>query len=397
MYRGGELPLKILISGSGIAGLTLANCLLSYGYQPVVIEKASSFRSIGSVISLRGDALFVLSKLGLLEQVKKCGVVVETRRFVQADGNELRNIDFRKFHIQQGGSIGIHRFSLHNILYDAIKNQIDVRFNTTIQSLTQNEESVRVCFQDGKEESFDYVFGADGIHSQTRNLVMGNQFEEQLDVGFSVFTIPKPDLLIKNLDTNQTLESLMPGYYVQCGMDADYAWGMFIYKQKHREQLKDVNNKEFLLALCKDITWGVRGIIEQIDHPSTIFQDTMTLIKLSKWSEGRIVLVGDAAHAMTFMSGTGSGKSMLGAYHLVEELMNCSTHHEAFKNYESYLKQAVQKTQKKSIKAAHFSSSDNQIMVYFKKALLKYFPTFLMNAVLKNLFIVKPQNTANTL
>ncbi|WP_276131456.1 FAD-dependent monooxygenase [Brevibacillus laterosporus] len=43
MYIGGELSLKILISGSGIAGLTLANCLLSYGYQPVVIEKASSF------------------------------------------------------------------------------------------------------------------------------------------------------------------------------------------------------------------------------------------------------------------------------------------------------------------------------------------------------------------
>ena len=389
--------MKILILGSGIAGLTLANCLLSYGYQPVVIEKASSFRSIGSVISLRGDALFVLSKLGLLEQVKKCGVVIETRRFVQADGSELRNIDFRKFHIQQGGSIGIHRFSLHNILYEAIKNQIDVRFNTTIQSLTQNEESVRVCFQDGKEESFDYVFGADGIHSQTRNLLMGNQIEEQLDVGFSVFTIPKPEIFIKNLDTNQTLESLMSGYYVQCGMDADFAWGMFIYKQKYREQLKDVNNKEFLLALCKDITWGVRDIIEQIDHPSTIFQDTMTLIKLSKWSEGRSVLVGDAAHAMTFMSGTGGGKSMLGAYYLVEELMNCSTHHEAFQNYESYLKQAVQKTQKKSIKAAHFSSSDNQIMVYFKKALLKYFPTFLMNAVLKNLFIVKPQNTKNTL
>ena len=389
--------MKILISGSGIAGLTLANCLLSYGYQPVVIEKASSFRSIGSVISLRGDALFVLSKLGLLEQVKKCGVVIETRRFVQADGSELRNIDFRKFHIQQGGSIGIHRFSLHNILYEAIKNQIDVRFNTTIQFLTQNEESVRVCFQDGKEESFDYVFGADGIHSQTRNLLMGNQFEEQLDVGFSVFTIPKPEIFIKNLDTNQTLESLMPGYYVQCGMDADFAWGMFIYKQKYREQLKDVNNKEFLLALCKDITWGVRDIIEQIDHPSTIFQDTMTLIKLSKWSEGRIVLVGDAVHAMSFMSVTGCGKSMLGAYHLVEELMNCSTHHEAFQNYESYLKQAVQKTQKKSIKAAHFSSSDNQIMVYFKKALLKYFPPFLMNAVLKNLFIVMPQNTKNTL
>lgn len=114
--------------------------------------------SIGSVISLRGDALFVLSKLGLLEQVKKCGVVIETRRFVHTDGSELRNIDFRKFYIQQGGSIGIHRFSLHQILYEAIKNQIDISFNTTIQSFTQNEESVQVCFQDGKEESFDFVF-----------------------------------------------------------------------------------------------------------------------------------------------------------------------------------------------------------------------------------------------
>lgn len=94
--------MKVLISGGGIAGLTLANCLLSNGYSPTIIEKAHSFRSIGSVISLRGDALFVLDKLGLLEQVKQQGVTVEMREFVDKEGQELRKIDFRKFHIQQG-------------------------------------------------------------------------------------------------------------------------------------------------------------------------------------------------------------------------------------------------------------------------------------------------------
>ncbi|WP_242297149.1 FAD-dependent monooxygenase [Bacillus cereus group sp. BfR-BA-01382] len=387
--------MKVLISGGGIAGLTLANCLLSNGFSPIIIEKAHSFRSIGSVISLRGDAIFVLDKLGLLEQVKKNGVIVEMRQFVDKGGQELRKIDFRKFHIQQGGSISIHRFILHEILYESIRNSIDVNFNTTIHSFHQNSDQVEVTFHDGRKESFDLVIGADGIHSVTRNLLMKEQYMKQLDIGFSVFTIPRPTLTPEKLKQNQTLETLLPGCYIHCGMDDTYIWGMFIYKNKHREQFHNKNNKEFLLELCKDIEWGIRDVIESINNENLIFQDQMTLVQLPQWSDGRIVLLGDAAHAMTFMSGTGGGKSMLGAYKLTQELIHCPSHKEAFYNYESYLKYEIEKIQKKSIKAANFSSSDSHIMRYFKVAMLKYFPTVLMNSILKKLFIVKPQNYYN--
>lgn len=57
---------------------------------------------------------------------------------------------------------------------------------------------------------------------------------------------------------------------------------------------------------------GIRDVIESINNENLIFQDQMTLVQLPQWSDGRIVLLGDAAHAMTFMSGTGGGKSMLG-------------------------------------------------------------------------------------
>lgn len=141
--------------------------------------------------------------------------------------------------------------------------------------------------------------------------------------------------------------------------------------------------------------WGIRDVIESINNENLIFQDQMTLVQLPQWSDGRIVLLGDAAHAMTFMSGTGGGKSMLGAYKLTQELIHCPSHKEAFYNYESYLKYEIEKIQKKSIKAANFSSSDSHIMRYFKVAMLKYFPTVLMNSILKKLFIVKPQNYYN--
>ncbi|PEO80703.1 FAD-dependent monooxygenase [Bacillus toyonensis] len=384
--------MKVLISGGGIAGLTLANCLLSNGYSPTIIEKAHSFRSIGSVISLRGDALFVLDKLGLLEQVKQKGVTVEMREFVDKEGQELRKIDFRKFHIQQGGSISIHRFVLHQILYESIRNSIDIKFNTTIRSFHQNSDRVEVTFHNGRREFYDLVIGTDGIHSVTRNLLMKDEYMKQLDIGFSVFTIPRPVLIPEKLKKNQTLETLLPGCYIHCGMDDTYIWGMFIYKNKYRERFQDKNNKEFLLELCKDIQWGIRDVIENISNVDLIFQDKMTLVQLHKWSEGRIALLGDAAHAMTFMSGTSGGKSMLGAYRLTQELINCPSYEEAFYNYESYLKYEIEKIQQKSIKAAKFSSSDHHLMKYFKIAMLKHFPTSIMNSILKKLFIVKPQN-----
>ncbi|MED3351865.1 FAD-dependent monooxygenase [Bacillus thuringiensis] len=109
----------------------------------------------------------------------------------------------------------------------------------------------------------------------------------------------------------------------------------------------------------------------------------MTLVQLPQWSDGRIVLLGDAAHAMTFMSGTGGGKSMLVAYKLTQELIHCPSHKEAFYNYEFYLEYEIEKIQKKSIKAANFSSSDSHIIKYLKVAMLKHFPTVLMNSILK--------------
>lgn len=83
------------------------------------------------------------------------------RQFVDTRGQEILNIDFRKFHIQQSGSISIHCFILHQILYESIRNSIDVNFNTTIHLFHQNSDNVEVTFQDGRKEFFDLVIGTD--------------------------------------------------------------------------------------------------------------------------------------------------------------------------------------------------------------------------------------------
>jgi 2-polyprenyl-6-methoxyphenol hydroxylase-like FAD-dependent oxidoreductase len=375
--------MNILISGAGIAGLTLAKRLLMEGYQPTIIEKATAFRSVGSMVELNQDAIAGLKKMGLIDEIQKRNVQLAKRQFLDEKGNLLYELSLKTTKGTELERVLIHRFTWHEILYHSVRKHMPIQFGTNIQSLSEDKTGVQVTLQNGTQQHFDLVIGADGVHSQTRKILLGDQYEHHEDIGYMVFTLKNPTTkhMPAHLELGVNYATYLPGFYLQFGYDENYAAGLFMYQKDRNLKLSGEQKKTYLLQHCKSIEWGIDQVIEQID-PAYIYEDTMTTINLPKWSKGRTVWVGDAAHAMTFMLGTGGGKAMLGADRLVDALVHSSDYQEAFSNYESLHRFGIERLQQKSIETAKYTISDNLEEFKQKKLLLQHAPDQLLQKYL---------------
>ncbi|RZJ82630.1 MAG: hypothetical protein EOO20_24260 [Chryseobacterium sp.] len=182
---------SVLISGASIAGLTMAYWMKYYGYNVTVVEIGAEPRRGGSPIDVRGEALECAKRMGLLGAIKKAKLPTKGLKFVNAQ-NEVEGI----MYVEEIGAltpedIELRRDDLVDILYGAVENNISYKFSNRITRLEQYAEEVKITFKDGTEGVYDYVIGADGIHSGVRKLVFGeeSQFTHFLNFYFCVFTV----------------------------------------------------------------------------------------------------------------------------------------------------------------------------------------------------------------
>ena len=185
---------SVLISGASIAGPALANWLNQYGFDVTVVERADAIRSGGYPIDVRGTAIDVVERMGVLPQLRAAHVDTGKLRFVDADGNTIATITPEYL---AGGTTDRHielpRGELASILYDLTRDgQARYRFNDSIEALHDDGAGVDVRFKSGAEQRFDIVIGADGMHSNTRALVFGPEapFIRYLGFCFNLFSMP---------------------------------------------------------------------------------------------------------------------------------------------------------------------------------------------------------------
>jgi 2-polyprenyl-6-methoxyphenol hydroxylase-like FAD-dependent oxidoreductase len=371
--------MKILISGAGIAGLTLAKRLHMTGHQPFVVEKATTFRQVGSMVELNQDAIAVLEKMNILDEIVEKSIQLGKRKFLDEKGDLLHELHLEMLRGSVLEHILIHRFTWHDVLYQSVKDQVPIQFGSYIKSLVEDETGIFATFQNGDQQRFDLFIGADGVHSITRKIIFGEQYKTNYQIGFMVFTIKDPlsKHIPSNLELGVNYATYLPGFYIQFGFDEHVASGLCMYQKEQNHFLSPLEKKPFLLERCEQLDWGMKEVIAQIED-SYLYEDDMNIVTLPKWSKGRTVWVGDAAHAMTFMLGTGGGKAMLGADRLVEALENTDTYQEAFRKYEFIHRPEVEKLQKKSVKAAIYTVANEIEEFQQKKMLLRKSPMKLL-------------------
>src|SRR5262245_28169599 len=183
--------MNVLISGAGIAGLTTAHWLRRYGFVPTIVERAPSLVTGGYKIDLRGTALDVLRRMGTYDAVVGSSTQMRGALLVDREGNVINRMTGDQFGHRVGGDLEIVRGTLCEILM-ARTTGVDVILGDVIASIARSDDGVEVAFRDGDARTFDLVVGADGLHSNVRRQVFGDESRYLRDLGMylCVYSVP---------------------------------------------------------------------------------------------------------------------------------------------------------------------------------------------------------------
>ncbi|MEV4001818.1 FAD-dependent monooxygenase [Actinomadura sp. NPDC049753] len=327
---------KVLISGGGIAGPALAFWLNRHGHAVTVVEKAGMLRSGGYPVDVRGTALEVVRRMGILPRLRDAHVDSRRLTFLDGDGGEVASIDP---HTVTGGvaerDLEVRRGDLTDALYTAVRDDVEFVFDDSIDSLDQSGPGVDVTFRGGGTRTFDMVFGADGTHSRTREVLFGpeERFHRYLGYCFAVFTMRNTFGL-----SHETVMWNTPGraaaLYAVGDDDEVHAFLNFARPEPPSGALTDPDaQRELVAAVFADAGWEVPGMLAAMGDADDLFFDGVGQIRMPRWSSGRGALVGDAAYAPSFLTGQGTSLALVGAYMLAGSLAD-RDHAAGFAAYE---------------------------------------------------------------
>ncbi len=314
--------MRVLISGGGIAGLTLAFWLDRHGHQPVIVEKSPRLRDDGYMIDFFGAGYDVADKMGLLPELAAIHYQIARLAFLNAAGRETFAVPYATFRKLLGGRhFNFMRGELERVLYAHIEGRIPVRFATRVESFEQDGRQVHARFTDGTSESFDVLVGAEGVHSPTRQRAFGadSQFERFLGYYTAAFILDEVALGYP-ADAFYTLtvpERQVAVYPIRGDRFATF----FIHKAHHvlDHFSAEAIQRELHMAYG-DLGWVVPELLERAGHAPNLYFDAVTQIEMPTWSAGRVTLVGDACQCVSLVAGQGASMAMLGAYVLAREL-----------------------------------------------------------------------------
>ncbi|WP_421916843.1 FAD-dependent monooxygenase [Mesorhizobium sp.] len=329
---------SVLVSGASIAGPALAYWLDRYGFDVTVVERAGAIRGGGYPIDVRGTAIDVVERMGVLSQLRSAHIDTRKLRFVDADGNAVATVTPESL---SGGvtnrDIELPRGELSSVLYDLTRDrEVRYRFNDCIDALHDDGAGVDVRFRSGMQQRFDIVIAADGMHSNTRALALGPEapFNRYLGFCFNLFSLPN-DLGLSHEAMIYAEPGRLAGVYAVGDSPTLLAFLNFATDEPPFHSNTDVDRQRRRTAkIFSHGGWEIPRLVAAMQRADDIFFDTVSQIHMPRWSSGRVALVGDAAHAPSFLSGQGSSLALVGAYVLAGELAAHADPVDAFASYE---------------------------------------------------------------
>ncbi|PWW64212.1 FAD-dependent monooxygenase [Actinokineospora spheciospongiae] len=327
----------VLVSGAGVAGPALAYWLRHHGFALTVVERAPAPRPGGQAVDVRGPAVEVLDRMGVLAEVRAARTGTLGTSYVDAGGAELSRTEGETFTggPVDGPDIEVLRDDLSEILVRAAP--AEYLYGDTITALDQDDHGVLVHFERSAPRRFDLVIGADGLHSRVRSLAFGEVPPHHLGVALAVFSTPNTF----GLDRWQVFHSSDAGmvgvYSARANAEARVVMGW------HCTDLpRDPDAQRTLVAEAfAGGGWETPALVEAMRTAPDFYCDTMSQVHLDTWSRGRVGLLGDAAHCPSPLSGQGTSLALVGAYVLAGEL----AHGGGLAGYESAMREYVRLNQ----------------------------------------------------
>ena len=340
---------SVLIAGAGIAGPVCAYWLSRAGIRSTIIERAPELRNTGQQIDVRGSGLTVVKRMGLEEVVRSKTTKEKGLAFVNSRGKRLAVFPVdEKGGMSFTSDIEILRENLVKIFYDASKEDTEYIFGDHVAEIHQeNGKKVRVVFEKGGEKEYDFVIGADGMNSKTRQLAFPSEKPlKSLGQYTSFFTIP-----YKETDGEFACWYNAPGGRCillrpdSAGCTRAYL-SIMSSKPAGYEKLDIPAQKKMMREMFEDAGWEALRVLKGMDAAEDFYMQEIAQVKMDHWSQGRVALIGDAGYCPSPISGMGTSLAIVGAYVLAGEIAKCGDDYKAgLEGYEERMRPYVTKAQ----------------------------------------------------
>lgn len=342
--------MRVLISGAGIAGPTLAWFLAKADARITIVEKSESLTPYGQNVDMQGSAISVIKKMGLMEELRRWNTTEKGSQFISPSGKP-----FAPFPINEGTSVSmtsefeILRGDLAAIVHRATKDHpnIEYMFGTTVQEVLSNDEKgVKLRFSGGEVQEYDLVVAADGQWSKLRQQCFPPEQVKVVHKGMYVvyYTIPRlptdndfwniyqalgSKIITLRPDPHGTIRAMFT--IMPCNDAQEKAWRDA--SRSDRKTQEALLRKEFSGA-----GWQAQRLLDSMAQAPDFYFHVIEQIKMDTWSKNRVVCIGDAAHAPTPITGCGTTLAITGAYLLAGELSKLNIGEHPARALESYEK-----------------------------------------------------------
>ena len=293
---------SIAIVGAGMGGLAAAATLRDIGMDVRIYEQAARFARVGAGIQMMPNSMKVLRRIGIEDSLRETSFKPYSHLNRDWDtGKVLRELPMPE-DLFGAPYLCMHRADLTGALAGAIPPEI-IRFNKKLIDLEEGSGAVKLIFADGTQAVADAVIGADGVHSLVREIVAGP--DQPIHKGRIAYRAVFPSTLLKGKDIG-------PSRTKWWGIDRHI---VIYYVTDSRSEIYFVTSVPEPADWVTPESWSAKGDVDEVRAAYEGFHEDVRAVleacpdchkwailerePLPKWSDGRVVLLGDACHPMT--------------------------------------------------------------------------------------------------
>jgi 2-polyprenyl-6-methoxyphenol hydroxylase-like FAD-dependent oxidoreductase len=341
---------RVLVSGAGVAGPSFAYWLARAGHRTTVVERAPALREGGQAVDFRGPVhRAVLERMGIWEAIHQQRTHPGELLLVDQEGCVRATLP----EAMLSGDVEILRGDLCRILYERTRHVADYRFGDRIVRIDDRGGSVDVEFEHGPPETFDFVVGADGLHSGVRALAFADENQVLRHHGYRIASFGIPNVLDQRRGAASFCE---PGRGVCVTANGDGEARALLVSTGGPITAEDRDpdaQKRVLAERFAGMGWRVPQVLECLRHATDLYVDAIATVHVDRYAKGRVTLLGDAAQGGT-LGGQGTSLSIVGAYVLAHELSRSSDPATAFARYEERMRPYATRCQSGAVRAGQF-------------------------------------------
>lgn len=342
---------NVLVSGASFAGLATAYWMNRLGYKVTVIERGKGLKRGGTPVDIREGTIDIVKRMGLLERTWANKLKTRPMAFKNSKGVTVALTPAQAEEEQNAsGDYEIDRDVLLDIMFDAVKDDVEFLFGDSIASLEETGKEVVATLKSGSRRPFSLLFGCDGNHSAVRRM----HFGPESDYAFflqNYFAITVVNKLLIASNTSQIYN--VPGKAVMLNAyddKTDIVFTFFSESEIPYDYRDEDEQKRILLENFAGESSKMREMLGEIVHSKDFYFDKFCQVKMPSWTKGRVALVGDAAYCASPAAGMGGSLAIVGATALADAFAKHPDDVEmAFEEYNKSLRPFVEQVQADAI------------------------------------------------